>query len=90
MGPFRVVVVAPILHLFPGIRKAEEPVRVETFRPEATVEYLDIGIVRRLSGPGEVQGNTALIRPQIQIARRELGALIDTNCCRESHHPAGP
>lgn len=69
MGPFRVVVVAPIFHLFPGIRKAEEPVRVETFRPEAAVECFDVGIVRRLSGPGEVQGGTALIRLQIKIAR---------------------
>jgi hypothetical protein len=31
-----------------------------------------------------------LIRPQIQIARHELGALIDTDRRGESHLLAGP
>ena len=31
----------PTLHLFLGIRKAQEPVCVQTFRPEAPVERLN-------------------------------------------------
>jgi hypothetical protein len=41
MGSFFVVVVAPILHLVSGIRKAQESVCIETFRPEAAVERFD-------------------------------------------------
>lgn len=43
MGPFFIVVLAPILHLFLGIRKVQEPVSIETFGPEAAVERLDEG-----------------------------------------------
>jgi hypothetical protein len=38
MGPFFVVVPAPILHFFLSIGKAEEPVSIEAFLPEASVE----------------------------------------------------
>jgi hypothetical protein len=37
MGAFFVVVLAPIIHLFPGVCKAQEPVSVQTFSSEATV-----------------------------------------------------
>lgn len=65
MGPLFIVVPAPILHFFLGVRKAEEPVRVEAFGPEAAVEGLDEGVVGRLAQPGEVQRDAALIGPQV-------------------------
>ncbi len=49
MGPFFVVVSAPSLHFFLGVRKAEEPVSVEGFGPEAAVEGLDERVVGRLA-----------------------------------------
>jgi hypothetical protein len=59
---------------------------VQTFRSETAIEGLDEGIVGRLSRPGEVQRDTS--SPEIQIARDEIGALIDTDRCRESPLPA--
>ncbi len=38
MRAFFVVVLAPIRHLFSGICKAQEPVRVQALRPKAAVE----------------------------------------------------
>lgn len=77
MGPFFVVVSAPSLHFLLGVRKGQEPVSVEAFGPEAAVEGLDERVVGRFAGPREVQRDTALLGPQIQITRHELAALID-------------
>jgi hypothetical protein len=38
MGLFFVVIPAPILHFFLSVDKAQEPVGVETFFPEASVD----------------------------------------------------
>lgn len=40
-----------------------EPVKVQAFIPERPVERLDIGIVRGLSGPGEVDPDAMVIGP---------------------------
>ena len=48
--PILVVVLAPILQLFAGVGKGQEPMRVEALRPEASVERLDEGVVGRFSG----------------------------------------
>jgi hypothetical protein len=58
----------PILHLFAGVGKAQEPVGVQTFCAEATIEGFNECIVSRLSGSGEVECDAALVGPQIQIA----------------------
>ncbi len=42
--------------------------RVETFRSEAAVERFDEGVVGGLARPGEVERDTTLVGPQIQIA----------------------
>jgi hypothetical protein len=69
--PRGVVVLAAILHLFPGIRKAQEPMRVQALGSEATVEGLDECIIGRLARPREVKRNAPLVGPQIQIARHK-------------------
>lgn len=65
MGPILVVVTAPSLQLFGRIRKRQEPVGVQTLGPEAAVEGLDEGIVRRLAGPAEVQGDAVGIGAEV-------------------------
>ena len=50
---------------------------VQSVGPEAPVERLDVGIVGRLAGPGEVQRHTAGVGPQIKVLADELEALID-------------
>jgi hypothetical protein len=74
MWPDFVVVSTPILHFLPGVVKAQEPVRVQAFVSELAIEGFDEAVVRGLARPGEVENDTALIGPQIEIARDELGA----------------
>lgn len=77
------VVVSPlILHLFGRIGKRQEAVGVQTLRPEATVECLDIGIVRRLSRPAEVECHALCIGPEVEIAGDEIEALVDADRLR--------
>ena len=85
VGPFFVVVSAPILHFFLRVRKAQEPVGIEAFLPEASVERFDEGIVCGFAGPGEVQRDAVSIGPNVKISRHELAALIDADRRRESH-----
>ena len=63
---------------------------VQTLGSEAAVERFDEGVIGGLAWPGEVERYTTLIRPQIQIPRHKLGALIDADRCRQFHLPADP
>jgi hypothetical protein len=49
MWPNLVVVSTPILHLFAGIRKGQEPVLVQAFRTESAVERFDEGVIGRFA-----------------------------------------
>lgn len=71
-----VVVSTPFLHFSPCVVKAHEPVCVQTLGPELAVEPFDERIVRRLARPREVENDTAMIGPEIEIARDELRSLI--------------
>ena len=57
MGPNLVVVSAPSLELFGRVCKREEPVGFQALGAVAAVEGFDEGVVRRLAGAGEVQGD---------------------------------
>lgn len=63
-----VIVSAPILHLFGRIGKRQEPMRFQAFCPEAPIERFDVGVVRRLSRPGEVECDALGIGPQVEFA----------------------
>jgi len=65
MGAFFVVVLTPILQLFSGVCKAQEPMCVQTLGSESTIERFDERIVGRLARPGEVERHAALVSPQI-------------------------
>ncbi len=64
----QVVVSAPILHLFVGVGKRQEPVLVQALGPKAAVEGVNISIVGGLAGAGEVQRHVFGILSQIQVA----------------------
>ena len=77
MRPLLIVVHAPILHLLVGVGKRQESVGVQALCPEATVERLDEGVVRRLAGAGEVQFDALRVSPQVQIRTDKLCPLVD-------------
>ena len=85
-----VVVSAPSVQLFGHIRKRRKPVGVQALRPEAAVKDLDEGVVRRLAGPAEVQGDAMGIGPQVQVSGHELGALIDSDRLRTAQPTTSP
>lgn len=72
MRPHSIVVLTSFLHLGPRVVKAQEPVGDQTFRPELAIERLDECVVRRLPGAGEVEFDTLLVGPQIEVAGDEL------------------
>ncbi len=63
---------------------------VQAFRPEPAVERLDEGIVGRLARSGEVERDALLVRPQVQIPRHELRALIHPDGLGIADLPADP
>ena len=74
-----VVVSAPSLAVSRCVVAAHEPVLVQALRPELAVERLDERIVRSPAGSAEVERDAAGVRPQIQVARDELAALVDVD-----------
>ncbi|GGH50818.1 hypothetical protein GCM10011341_14060 [Frigidibacter albus] len=52
---------------------------VQAFGPEPAIERFNGGVVGRLARAREVENNAALIRPEVNVARDELGALIDAD-----------
>ena len=61
MGAFHIVVSAPILRLFLGVCKAQEPVGVQTFRSEPAVERFNERAIGRLAWSREVERDVALV-----------------------------
>ena len=79
MGPDFVVVSTPILHFLPCVVKAQEPMCVQAFASELAVEGFDEAVVGRLAWPREVQHDTLLVSPDIEIAGNELRSLFDAD-----------
>jgi len=88
--PDLVVVSAPSLQLFAGIRKIHEPVGVQAFRPQLAVERLDEAVVGGVPRPGEVQDDIVGIGPEIQIAGDEFAAVVDPDRLRITDLPTDP
>ena len=63
---------------------------VQAFSPEPTVEYFDEGVFRWLARPLEAEHNAALTGPEVQVARDELAALIDSDRLRTARRSANP
>ena len=67
MWPELVIVFTPILHFYPRVVKAHEPMGVQALAAELAVEAFDIAVIRRLARPGKVQDHLLVIGPHIQI-----------------------
>lgn len=50
---------------------------IQAFSPELSVEALDEGVVGWLSWPREVEHDTFVVDPQIEITGDEFGALVN-------------
>ena len=53
---------------------------VQIFAADFAVEGFDECVIRRFAWAAEVQCNTVEVSPQIEVARDEFAALIDTDC----------
>lgn len=54
----------------------------KAFCPEAPVEGFDVGVVCRLSRPGEVERDALRAGPQVEVSGDELGPLVDADRLR--------
>jgi len=73
------VVPPPSLDLAPSVFQRQEPIYIQTFISQATVERFYLRVVRWLSGPAEIQLHTVSIRPWIQHLRNKLRAVVYSN-----------
>ena len=64
-----------------------EPVLIEAFVPELTVERLDEGILRGLTKLNQLQLDVALIGPLIECLAGELGPLVGADRFRVAAKP---
>ena len=79
----------PSLNLPASILQRKEPVQVQTFIPKAPVERLNIWVVSRFSGPGEVQGHPVVVGPLVQCLGDKLTAIVDLDPSRRLADPTG-
>ena len=79
MWPDLIVVSTPILHFLPCVVKTQEPMRVQTFAPELAVKGFDEAVIRWLTRPREIQHDTLLVSPDIEIAGNKLQSLVDAD-----------
>ncbi len=63
---------------------------VQALGAELAIETFDVAIVRRLARPGEVEHDTLVIGPQVEITRDKLTAVIHPNSGRITNLPTNP
>lgn len=85
-----IVVSTPILHLLAGVRKRQEQMRVQTFRPELAVEGFDEAIIGRLSGPRKAERVAISIGSQVKITEDEFAAIVHPVRLRIANQAANP
>ncbi|SMP76405.1 hypothetical protein SAMN06265222_12135 [Neorhodopirellula lusitana] len=61
----------------------QEPIYVETFGVNASIEGFDKSVIRRFSGPTEFERHAIGMRPRIPNFRCELGTVVDTDRLRQ-------
>lgn len=82
----------PSLNLLLRIFQREKPVQVQTFIPKATVERLNMRVIRGFARPGEVQRNPVIVGSLVNDFGNKLTAIIDLNSLWQlpdtDHHPS--
>lgn len=76
MGPFPIVVIAPSSELFSRIRERIEPLYIQAFVAQASVETFNEAILNRPAWAYEAQLHTVLNRPGLNCSASELAAVI--------------
>lgn len=76
MWPDLVVVPVPVLAEVACLADGAKAVLVEQLVADAAVETLRVGVLRRLAGADVVHFDPALVRPSIECAAREFGAVV--------------
>jgi hypothetical protein len=94
--PDGVVVPPPFFSAVSGFFQRVEPLLVEAFFPQASVERLDKGMIRRRARATESQFDAAAMCPGLERLRRELRtvvnledlgeAMLDGEPLEDSHH----
>ena len=84
-----VVVLTPKFDLCPGVVKVQEPMLVQAFKANASVEAFDEGIVSGFARSAEVQDDAVRIGPQVELARGELAAVVHPDASRFAEHGDG-
>jgi hypothetical protein len=89
-GAMRVVPVgnfAPRLDENLSLLDGSKPVLIQAVLPQAAVERLDTGIIRRFTWAAELQCNALGVRPGVQRFRDELWTIVDGDPCRYADGP---
>jgi hypothetical protein len=77
-----VVIHPPRFDLAPRVLDRQELIGVQTFVAQLAIEGLDEAVFYGLPGPDEVEQHTSLVRPLIENAGSEFGAVIDRDRLR--------
>ena len=85
-----VVIDPPRLTFYSSVVQAQEPKGIEAFCPDAAVEGLSKGVIRRFAGPAEVEHDTVRPGPQVEILRDEFWPIIQTNPLRPTIYRREP
>jgi hypothetical protein len=77
-----VVVLPPGVQGLLGVDETQEPALRQALLSEPPIEGLDEGIVAGLAGPAEVELDAVPVRPVVEGAPGELGAVVERNHAR--------
>src|SRR5262249_55163766 len=77
MGPLGIVVLLAGLNDGSRMGETTEPMQIQAFITELAVEALDVGVLRRLAGCDEIEGNAMRIRPGVQRLAGKLRPIVN-------------
>ena len=79
VGPYLVVVDAPLADDHPGLRERLEPVLVQALVAELAVEALDVAVLHGPPGLDQDMADTVLVRPGHEGSAGEFRAVVGAN-----------
>src|SRR5688572_2990636 len=79
-----IVIPPKCVNLLLRIRQRCEPMHVQTFFAEASVERFDDGVVRGLASPAEVENDAIGIRPEVHRRTDEFRTVVAVDPLRQA------